>query len=82
LFTLDLMSRDAKEAKYLSAFGKRIAEVRRAKGFTQESLAEKANVTALTVSYIEQGRQWPRISTLQSLAKCLGVSVAELFKGL
>jgi DNA-binding XRE family transcriptional regulator len=63
LFTLDLMSRDAKEAKYLSAFGKRIAEVRRAKGFTQESLAEKANVTALTVSYIEQGRQWPRIST-------------------
>jgi transcriptional regulator with XRE-family HTH domain len=74
------MSRDAKEAKYLSAFGKRI--VRRAKGFTQESLAEKANVTALTVSYIEQGRQWPRISTLQSLAKCLGVSVAELFKGL
>jgi transcriptional regulator with XRE-family HTH domain len=76
------MSRDAKESKYLAAFGKRLAEVRRAKGFTQESLAEKANVTALTVAYIEQGRQWPRISTLHSLAKSLGVAVAELFKGL
>ncbi len=76
------MSRDAKEAKYLAAFGKRLAEVRRAKGYTQESLAEKTGVTALTVSYIEQGRQWPRISTLQKLAKCLNVTLSELFKGL
>lgn len=82
MFTLEVMTRDAKEMKYLSAFGKRVAEIRRAKGFTQESLAEKADVTALTVSYIEQGRQWPRISTLQKLAKCLNVPVAELFKGL
>jgi transcriptional regulator with XRE-family HTH domain len=74
--------RSSKETKYLAAFGKRLAEIRRAKGFTQESLAEKADVTALTVSYIEQGRQWPRISTMQSLAKCLGVPIAELFKGL
>lgn len=76
------MSRSTNEAKYLAAFGKRLAEVRRAKGFTQESLAEKANVTALTVAYIEQGRQWPRIATLHSLAKSLGVPVAELFKRL
>lgn len=76
------MSRDAKESRYLGAFGKRLAEVRRAKGFTQESLAEKAEVTALTVSYIEQGRQWPRIATLHKLAKSLSVPVDELFKGL
>lgn len=76
------MSRDAKESKYLAAFGRRLAEVRRAKGLTQESLAEKADVTALTVSYIEQGRQWPRISTMQSLAKSLGIKIEELFKGL
>ena len=76
------MSRSAKEAKYLAVFGKRLAEIRRAKGFTQESLAEKADVTALTVAYIEQGRQWPRISTMQSLAKSLSVPIAELFKGL
>jgi len=74
--------RSSKETKYLGAFGKRLAEVRRAKGLTQEALAEKADVTALTVAYIEQGRQWPRIATLHSLAKSLSVPVAELFKGL
>ncbi len=74
------MSRDALEAKLLKTFGKRVAEIRRAKGFTQESLAEKADVTALTISYIEQGRQWPRITTLHSIAKCLGVSKSDLLK--
>lgn len=76
------MSRDAKEAKYLAAFGKRLATIRKSKGFTQESLAEKADVTALTVAYIEQGRQWPRISTLHRLAKALRVPVDELFREL
>ncbi len=76
------MSRDARESKQLKAFGKSFAEIRRAQGFTQESLAEKANVTALTVSYIEQGRQWPRISTLHALAKAMGVPTAKIFEKL
>jgi len=66
------MVREASESKYLAALGKRVAEVRRAQGFTQESLAEKAGVTALTVSYIEQGRQWPPIATLYKFPTLLG----------
>ena len=73
---------DSKEAKYLKAFGKRVAEVRRSRGYTQESLAEKANITALSLGYIEQGRRWPRIATMHRLADCLGVRLADLFKGL
>ena len=73
---------DPKEAKYLKAFGKRVAEIRRSKGLTQDQLAERANITSLSISYIEQGRRWPRLVTLQKLAKCLGVPIAELFKGL
>lgn len=73
---------NSNEAKYLKAFGKRVAEVRRSRGLTQEQLAEKANITALSLGYIEQGRRWPRIATLQKLAKCLGVPVGEFFKGL
>lgn len=76
------MMNDPKESKYLKAFGKRLAEVRRSRGYTQERLAEKANITTLSLGYIEQGRRWPRIATLQKLAKCLDVSIAELFKGL
>jgi transcriptional regulator with XRE-family HTH domain len=71
-----------KESIYLKAFGQRVAEVRRKRGYTQEQLAEKADITTLSLGYIEQGRRWPRIATLQKLAKCLDVSIVEFFKGL
>lgn len=73
---------DAKETKYLKAFGRRVAEIRRSRNITQEQLAELADVTSLSIAFIEQGRRWPRLGTLQRLATCLNVSVADLFKGL
>ncbi|MGD8373530.1 MAG: helix-turn-helix transcriptional regulator [Candidatus Woesebacteria bacterium] len=73
---------NANESKYLKAFGKRLAEIRRSRGLTQEQLAERADITPLSIGFIEQGRRWPRLVTLQKLAKCLSVPVAELFKGL
>ncbi|HSX42907.1 MAG TPA: helix-turn-helix transcriptional regulator [Candidatus Saccharimonadales bacterium] len=73
---------DAAESKLLKAFGKRVAEIRRARGLTQEQLAEKADVTPLSIAFIEQGRRWPRIATLSKLAKCLNISPSEFLKGL
>lgn len=70
------------ESKYLSAFGKRVAEIRKGRGITQEQLAEMANLTPLAISFIEQGRRWPRIITVHKVAKALGVQVDDLFKGL
>ncbi len=72
----------SKESKYLAAFGKRIAELRRSHGFTQEQLAEKVRVSVLTIAGIEQGRRWARLSTLHKIAKALSVPVDELLKGL
>lgn len=73
---------DVSEAKLLKAFGKRVAEIRRARGLTQEQLAEKADVTPLSIAFIEQGRRWPRIATLYKLAKCLDISPSEFLKGI
>ena len=70
------------EKKYLQAFGKRLAEVRKSRGLTQEKLAELLDISAVSVTYLETGRRWPRLLTLQRIAKCLKVPVAELFKGL
>ena len=70
------------EKKYMQAFGKRLAEVRKSRGLTQEGLAEKLDISAVSITYLETGRRWPRLITLQKIAKCLGVPVAELFKGL
>jgi transcriptional regulator with XRE-family HTH domain len=69
-----------KEFKYLKAFGKRVADVRRMRGLTQEQLAELADITTLSLSYIEQGRRWPRLATIHRLADCLKVPISELFK--
>ena len=73
---------EQKETRYLAAFGKRFAEIRKSRGLTQEALADKAGITVLSIGFIEQGRRWPRIATLHKLATCLNVSIDELFKGL
>lgn len=73
---------DPKESKYLKAFGKRLAEIRRKRGLTQEQLAELADMTTLSLSYIEQGRRWPRLVTLHKLAKCLNVPINDFFKNI
>ncbi len=70
------------EGKLLQAFGKRIAEVRKAKGVTQSQLAERVNMSVVTIAYIETGKRWVRLSTLDKIARALNVNVAELFKGL
>lgn len=73
---------DTKESRYLTAFGKRVADIRRSRHLTQEQLAERAGLTPLAIGFIEQGRRWPRITTMHKLAKGLEIPVAELFKGL
>lgn len=70
------------ERKFLLAFGKRIAELRKARGLTQFEFAEELGISRLSLAYFETGKRWPRPVTLQKLAKGLGVSVSDLFKGL
>ena len=72
----------SQEAKYLSAFGKRVSELRRKRGLTQEQLAERTGLAQRTIASIEQGQRWARLSTLHRLAKGIGVSTDELLKGL
>lgn len=70
------------ETKLLKAFGRRIAEVRKSKRVTQSELAERVNMSVVTIAYIETGKRWVRLSTLDKIAKSLGVSISELLTGL
>ncbi len=74
--------KDLQERKFLLAFGRRIAELRKARGLTQNDFADSIDISRLSLAYFETGRRWPRPVTLQKLAKNLGVTVSELFKGL
>jgi transcriptional regulator with XRE-family HTH domain len=76
------MSRPTQEDKNLAAFGKKVAAVRLRRGLTQDQLADKTGLSVDTIGAIEQGRRWARLTTLHKLAKGLGVSTDELFKGL
>ena len=70
------------EQKLMKAFGKRVAEVRKSRGVTQQQLAEQIGMSVVAIAYIETGKRWARLGTLSKIAKCLKVDVQELFKGL
>ncbi|MBC8756261.1 helix-turn-helix domain-containing protein [Kordia sp. YSTF-M3] len=55
------------------ALGKKIADQRRAKGFTQEELVEKCNINVRTLQRIEAGEVTPRISTIKLIFEALEI---------
>lgn len=59
--------------------GRRIAELRKARGLTQQALAEKTGYSVEFVSLVERGINAPSVSGCANVADALGVSVAELF---
>ena len=61
-----------------AATGKRIAELRRSKGWTQKQLAEQLHVTDKAVSKWERGLNFPDLGLIEPLAAALGTSAAAL----
>lgn len=61
--------------------GKRIAELRRKEGLTQEALGEKLGVSNKTISRWENGNDMPDIEMLPLLAREFKISIDELLGG-
>jgi predicted ATPase/DNA-binding XRE family transcriptional regulator len=60
------------------SFGEQLRQHRVRAGLTQESLAERAGLTANAISALERGeRRRPYPNTLRALAEALGLSAAE-----
>ena len=59
--------------------GKRIKELRKQKGLTQEKLAELINMEQNSISIIESGRNFPTLATLEKIANILGVNLSDFF---
>lgn len=62
----------------MKRIGKRIREKRIEKGWRQEDLAEKINLTADYIGMIERGEKTPRLETLINIINCLNVSSDEI----
>lgn len=57
--------------------GKKIAELRKAKGLTQEELVEKCNINVRTLQRIEAGEATPRSYTVKIIFAALDCSIYE-----
>ena len=62
--------------------GKKIAELRKAKGFTQEELVEKCNLSVRTLQRIESGEVAPRSYTLKLIFTALDSDIHEASKNI
>jgi transcriptional regulator with XRE-family HTH domain len=59
--------------------GKRLAALRKERGLTQESLSDRAGVSANYLARTEGGYHRPNLARLEGIAEALDVSVAALF---
>ena len=65
----------------LGEFGKRVRQLRTAKGWSQEQLAEKSGLHTNYVGGIERGERNLSLLNIGRLAKAFGISASEFLKG-
>jgi transcriptional regulator with XRE-family HTH domain len=63
-------------------FGRVVREMREARGWTQEQLAERANMNASYLGFVERGDNVPTLTIILQIAEGLGVEAAELLRRL
>ena len=59
---------------------KRLRELRAKRGLTQRTLADRSGVSREYIARIELGHHDPTVSTLEKLAKALGVKIGRLLE--
>jgi transcriptional regulator with XRE-family HTH domain len=72
------MIREVKRAPHV-VFGQNVCRLRTAAKLTQESLAEKADLSRRFVQEIEAGSKSPTVTTVVRLKKALACSWNDLF---
>lgn len=70
------MSKYANDA--LATFGQRLAQLRKAAGYTQQELADEIGVTRRMIAYYETESEHPPANLLVDLTTALNVSADEL----
>ena len=68
------------DQEFLIQLGKRIATLRKAKGYSQLDLGSIIDMEKSNLSAIENGRQNPSSLTLKKIADALHVKVVEFFE--
>jgi len=70
-----------REAAIQKRFGERVRELRKKKGFSQESLALACDLDRTYVGGVERGERNISLVNIHKIAAALGVNAGELFDG-
>ena len=65
----------------LAKFGQRLREKRTALGLSQEAFADKCKLDRTYISGIERGKRNLSLRNIEIIAKTLGITIAEVMKG-
>jgi transcriptional regulator with XRE-family HTH domain len=66
------------EAQLARRIGAAVREQRQLRGWSQEALAEKVDLSSHFIGLVERANQLPSLTTLLTLARTFGVGVDEL----
>ena len=64
--------------KHRRLLGEAVRVRRKAAGFSQEKLAEKADLSTVFISRVERGKESPSVDSLVKIARALRVRVRDL----
>ncbi len=67
------------EREYIIKIGKRIVELRRECGYTQEELADKMKISTRSLSDIENGKSCPNSIMIYRIAEVLHISLKDFY---
>ena len=68
-----------RDEELLKELGRWITLIRKNERLSRQQLADATGMSAMAISYIENGKRWPRVSSLEKIAKVLDVSIGDLF---
>ena len=60
-------------------FGRRVRELRLARGLSQEELASRVGIHRTYVGGVERGERNPSLKNIASIARALDITLRELF---
>ena len=60
-------------------YGERLRELRRERGFTQEEVALRADITTSYYGQIERGTANPSVALLEKICAVMGISISDIF---
>lgn len=63
-------------------FGAVVRELREARGWTQEQLAERSDMNASYLGFVERGDNVPTLTIIIQISEGLGVEPADLLKAI